>query len=104
MKKGVLLILLFSVVAFGQTFSSLRGTITDSAGRNIPGIRLIALGSSGIRYETTSDAEGAYVFDRLEPGLYTVRVDASDFKPFSREEVNVGTNGERSVLPSISRI
>ena len=93
LKKAAWLLLLFSLVSFGQTFSSLRGTITDSAGRKIPGIRLVALGPSGIRHETTSDAEGAYAFDRLEPAVYTVRVDASDFKPFSRENVNVAANG-----------
>jgi hypothetical protein len=71
---------LASLVAAQNTSTSLRGTICDVSGAVIQGAQLTLVnGENGFIQTRTGDADGAYQFQQLPPGNYTVRVEAAGF-------------------------
>jgi hypothetical protein len=53
--------------------SSLKGTVTDSAGAAVPGVIVTALhDGTGLERKTETTPEGAYLFDGLALGRYTI--------------------------------
>ncbi len=79
--SGLLVLLLFSTVAFAQDTSSVRGTVKDPQGNVVAGatVTLINPSTNASRTTTTRDT-GAYSFDAVEPGDYRMEVEAKGFK------------------------
>ena len=81
-----LLALLFLLTAAphapGQVSSgTLNGVITDPSGAIVAGANVsLRNNETGITRNTTSNDEGEYVFPQIEPGRYTLTVEASGFK------------------------
>jgi len=72
----ILPIFLFAGVSFGQGYGSIKGTLTDEGGMAISGATVYAMGigrpmGSAIPTAET-DAEGYYIFKRLDYGRYAV--------------------------------
>ena len=63
------------------TTGDVLGTVTDQSGAVIPGakITLINLGT-GIKQTTQSNEAGEYIFNLLQPGSFSVEIEASGFK------------------------
>ena len=60
--------------------ATLRGIVMDHNGALVPGSRVTATQKdTGIKRETTTNAEGLYVLSNLPPGSYEVRVQATGF-------------------------
>ena len=77
---------------------SLLGRVSDPSGAVIPGASVSAVQEgSGLKATTLSNAEGNYILPVLEPGTYTVTVEAPGFKKLVRPQVTVRT-GERLEL------
>ena len=73
--------------------ATLRGIIKDPNGAVVPGSQVSATQKdTGIKKETTTDAEGLYVLSNLPPGFHEVRVQATGF------------SDKVSALPSDSRL
>ncbi len=88
MQKRVLCFLgafaLISLALFGQgTTSRLIGVVMDPSGASIPNanVKLINEGTNAA-FTTTSAANGAYFFEALQSGLYTVSIETKGFKKF----------------------
>ena len=65
--------------------TSLRGTISDPSGAVISAAQVSLLNSSnGFSQKRTTDASGAYQFQQLPPGTYTVAVVAAGFSTQSK--------------------
>ncbi len=79
---GLSSVSLLAVTAFAQVDrSGLTGTITDSAGRLLPQAHVTVVEkSTGLRRETTSDAQGNYNVPQLPVGTYTVAIEHDGFK------------------------
>lgn len=79
---GLFLFLLFSKAnLFAQsTFGTLTGTVTDSTGGTIPGTTLV-ITHQGTRVTRTlkTDENGSYLAVNLDPGIYSLAVDAPSF-------------------------
>lgn len=77
-----LAILLLATNAWSQSFTaSIRGTVTDSTGAAVPGAKVIVKEADrNIDHPTTTDAEGRYTLTALQPGNYTLSVEAAGFK------------------------
>ncbi len=74
--------LLFASAMFGQTFkATVVGQITDSIGAVVPNatVKIIQDGTN-ISQTVTTGEDGNYVITQLDPGTYTVRVEAESFK------------------------
>jgi hypothetical protein len=68
--------------------AGLRGTVSDPSGRVLPQARVTAVeGSTGLKRETTSSADGAYDIPELPVGNYTITFEHEGFKPLTFVEV-----------------
>ncbi len=77
---------------------TLLGRITDPTGAVIPGATVSAQSNaSNVKTSSVSNAEGYYLIPYLEPGAYTVTVEAVGFKRVIRPNVEIRT-GERLEL------
>jgi hypothetical protein len=89
--KRVLFVMLALLVALsaGATWvaaqtnnsGSLSGTVTDPSGAVVPGATVTAKSvAHGTVFQATTTSSGSYNFSLLEPGSYTVTVDATGFQ------------------------
>ena len=61
---------------------AIRGTVLDPSGSHIAGASIVVVSSTtGVRYSTTSDAEGRFALDLLPPGAYSARALAAGMSP-----------------------
>jgi len=56
---------------------------------------------TGKTLTVTSDADGAFQFPQLEPGLYTVNVSSAGFKNFVANEVKVDVGRDYNLTPAL---
>lgn len=86
----ILVLLLVTPFAFAQTTGGLFGTVSDSSGAALPGVTVEVSSPSlmGVHNDVT-DANGAYRFVLLPPGLYGVSFTLSGFANEKRGEVRV---------------
>jgi hypothetical protein len=69
------------------------GTVTDQTGAAVPNATVKAtLTSTGAAHNTVSNGSGNYSFPDMQPGLYTVSVDAKGFKKIRQENINLLSN------------
>src|SRR5262245_60772996 len=70
--------------------ATILGSVTDATGATVPAatIKVLNTGTQDI-HETSSDATGSYIFDRLPVGVYTLSVKAPGFKQFERKQVRL---------------
>jgi hypothetical protein len=86
-----LFFLMATSIAFGQlTTSDILGTVTDSSGAELPNaaVTLRNLGTNAIR-TTRTNGSGDYTFNLLQPGHYSLRVEAQGFKTSTTENLSV---------------
>jgi hypothetical protein len=78
---AVLLTLLLTVSAFGQNSASLSGTVHDSNGSALAGAKVTASDpGKNIQVDAKTSSDGTFSFPILQPGTYTVTVEAQGFK------------------------
>ena len=76
------LVILSGVLAFAQTRGArLEGTVQDPTGAVVPNATISALNlNTQVKAEEKSNAEGGFVFPALQPGTYSLTVDAAGFR------------------------
>jgi hypothetical protein len=75
-----------------RTSGQLVGTVKDSSGAVIPKAALTLIDTTtGQTFETTSGADGGYVFPTLQPGTYVLTATAGGFKPLTLQSIVVQT-------------
>src|SRR5262245_6916874 len=75
------LALLMTVSAFAQTSASLSGVVHDPNGGVVNGAKVtVSDPSKGLQLETTTNSEGVFTFSTLQPGTYSVTIEATGFK------------------------
>ena len=85
------LLLCLGTAGFAQESSvkgNLGGVVVDQTGAVIPGAKVTLTGPTG-NVSVTSDREGNFVFFRLNPGLYSVKVERQGFKAADVKNVEV---------------
>lgn len=93
-QRAIFLLILFFAgltTAFGQlTTSDILGTVTDSSGAVIPGAK-VTLTNLGTQEKRTAvgNSSGDYSFTLLQPGHYSVSVQAPGFKAYSTPDLAV---------------
>jgi hypothetical protein len=94
-KCAVLALFLFLVVAINtgaQTLDrgAIHGFVYDTSGSAIPGAKVTLTNPSiGVRRELTTDADGAYTFEALIPGEYTVAFESPAFNTYTVKQIVV---------------
>jgi len=86
---GLSTMLLFAIQALAQNSGTIQGTVTDAQGAMIPGATVIAIdqAKATVARQVTSGAEGLFVLQPLQPGTYTIRVQAKGMKSLERREI-----------------
>ncbi|MDO8667206.1 MAG: TonB-dependent receptor [Gemmatimonadales bacterium] len=95
---GTLVLLPSRVAGQGVTTGSIRGQVTDSAGRPLPRALVVATNSgTGFRRDAVADEDGLYTLSYLPPGEYAVRVQLVGYRPREASGVRVAL-GERTTV------
>ncbi|HUF03347.1 MAG TPA: TonB-dependent receptor [Aridibacter sp.] len=99
---SLLLILTVAALAFAQTTTgSLRGSVSGPDGL-LPGATItITDNLTGRTQSTTSNESGAFGFERVPFGTYTVRVSADGFKTFVANLLKIDANTDYTLNPSL---
>lgn len=79
----------FSTSTFAQARASLRGVISDDFGAAIVGATVTLTDASGASKTVTTNGDGAYTFNGLAPGKYTIHAAATGFAVSPDVEVDV---------------
>src|SRR5580704_16364448 len=82
----------FSSTAAAQSLErgAVRGTVFDVSKSAIAGAKLtITNDGTGLKREYSSDENGAYTFDSLQPGTYTLVVEAPGFATYTVKQITV---------------
>ena len=85
-------------LAQGLSGSNLRGVVKDSTGGLVPNasVKLHSTRTGNEREVKTND-EGAYTFTAVEPGLYTMKVEAPGFKLHQQTEFTLSPSDTRNL-------
>lgn len=78
---AMLVALLFATAALAQSGTSgVNGTVTDAQGQAVVGATVTLVSpTQGTRRSVVTDNSGNYIFTALQPGSYTIEVEASGF-------------------------
>jgi hypothetical protein len=86
----VALLATFSFLALAQTETSISGIVTDPSGAVVPNASIVvANAQTGAQRDTTSDAEGRYSIQQMQPGTYKVSAKFSGFSTVEVENVRL---------------
>src|SRR3954462_13068033 len=90
-----MLCMLATTAAFAQVQTgSIAGVATDTSNAVMPGVTVSVSGDKligGVQTQTT-DTSGAYRFDRLPPGAYTVKFELQGFRPIERTGIAISAS------------
>jgi vitamin B12 transporter len=81
--------LLLSIASFGQTPSSVKGSVVDESGGKIAGADVRLRSRSGTQLSTATDNNGAFEFQNLAAGQYLIEVQANGFATLATDEILV---------------
>src|SRR5215467_7407600 len=91
------LALLLAISAFAQTSASLSGTVHDPQGGAVVGAKITLKDAGGATHlETSANNEGFYTFPIIQPGTYTVAIEATGFKKSVKSGVVVNASDRQS--------
>ena len=92
-----LLVTMLSLLAFGQTSASLSGTVHDPQGKALVGAKVSLSNTAGTtQLDTTTNGEGFYTFPVIQPGNYTVTIEAAGFKKLATSGIVVNASDKQS--------
>lgn len=93
-----LLLSSLSVLGLAQSLTQLSGTVTDPSGAVVTGAKVEALNlDTGTKRETTTDANGVYLFPQIVPGNYRLIVSASGFASAAVDNLRLLVNTPATV-------
>jgi Carboxypeptidase regulatory-like domain len=97
----ILLVLVLVPTALGQTSKGfVVGNVTDPNGASVASATVkVTNTATGITRETTSQQDGSYRFDAVDPGTYKVEVSAAGFKSAAREVVVAAAQTAEASFP-----
>lgn len=90
---------LLALTAFGQDYrAKIQGIVTDTSDASVPEAKVtIRNVNTGITATRDTGANGAYLFDNVEPGTYVVSVEFAGFSKQEKEGVLVQTRADITV-------
>lgn len=93
-----LLLLPMEILAQGETTSAIVGQVTDGTGAAIPGATVTVTNrATALQRKGKTDNEGRFNFPQLQPGTYSVRVEAEGFDPQHTDNVVSGLGEKQTV-------
>ncbi len=98
-KRAALVATLFGAFALAahavDVNGRIKGTVTDPSSAVVPNVPVIAINeATGVKFTTTTNAAGDYLFPQLPVGSYTVTVSQSGFKGFQAKGIVITIDKE----------
>src|SRR5579872_4054541 len=79
--KGISLFLFLSAYIFASPVGSVSGTVKDSSGAVVPGVKLVLTNAAtNAQLTATSNPQGEFQFLQLPPASYTLVAESTGFK------------------------
>ncbi|MGE0886221.1 MAG: carboxypeptidase regulatory-like domain-containing protein [Blastocatellales bacterium] len=92
-----LLMLFLAVFALGQTSASLSGTVQDSTGAALSGAKVtVSNPAKNLQIEARTGSDGTFSFPVLQPGDYTITVEAQGFKKVVKSGIVINASDRQS--------
>ena len=83
-------LLLHAAAVGAQVTGSLSGTVLDSSGLPMPGVKLkLVSEATGAMREVESGTEGNFVFNAVPPGFYTLTAEYAGFRKYERKKIEL---------------
>ncbi|MGA9568938.1 MAG: carboxypeptidase regulatory-like domain-containing protein [Candidatus Acidiferrales bacterium] len=93
-----LLLLPIKILAQGETTSAIVGRVTDGTGAAIPGATVsVTNRATALQRDAKTDNEGRFNFPQLQPGTYSVRVEAEGFDAQQTDNLISGLGEKQTV-------
>ena len=83
-----------------QQPASISGAVTDQTGAVVTGATITISNTAGLKLTATSDGQGNYKLNDLQPGTYSITVTATGFKTFHTD--NLALAAPRSLPLDVS--
>jgi hypothetical protein len=95
--------LLLAVPARAQDYRGrVQGIVVDTSGGALPGTTVVLHhDATNAQVERLTDATGHYIFDFVEPGVYTITAELQGFKKAEQKNVRVSQRGDVTVTLSL---
>src|SRR5215467_12447271 len=87
----IIVIVLCSFAAFGQRTTSLRGQVSDQVGAVIVGATVTLTDANGKKALVQTDDNGAYRFDNVANGVYTLSAQQKGFTSERIDDLQIST-------------
>ena len=81
----------------GSNNGTIKGNVVNTKLFVVPNATATLVSSTGFTYTTTSDAEGAFIFNNVPPGSYTLRVSQPAYPPYETQNLIVKSGQVTSV-------
>lgn len=92
-----LLMLFLAVFAFGQTSASLSGTVHDPNGSALAGAKVtVSNPAKNLQIDAKTSSDGTFSFPVLQPGEYSVTVEAQGFKKALQSGIVINASDRQS--------
>jgi hypothetical protein len=76
----------------------IQGTVMDASKAALPGVTVtLQNDATGVAVTRVTDGAGRYVFDFVEPGMYTIRTELQGFKQAEQKNIRVQQRGDVTV-------
>ena len=97
-------ILALAVLAVAQdTRGKLQGVVSDSSGAIVAGANVtLQNDETNVQAQAKTSPTGQYLFDFVQPGKYTVKVELTGFKSFLQKNILVQARGDVSVNATLT--
>ena len=95
----IALLLIFTATGMAQDYRGrIEWLVTDQTKAVIPGSAVTLLNvNTGARVVKETTDTGLYLFDLVDPGTYSITIDAKGFNRFIQENIIVQTRGDLTV-------
>ena len=81
-----------------------QGQVVDKSQGALPGVTVVMSNdATGVAPTRVTDGEGRYLFDFVDPGIYTITAELDGFKKAEQKNVRVPQRGDVTVEPRRSR-
>ncbi len=83
---------------YGQTLGQIGGEVKDASGAIVPSATVTATNvATNVERTAKSNEAGIYTFPSLVPGMYSVKVEASGFRPVTKTNIELQVQGNMRV-------
>jgi hypothetical protein len=98
-----IVVLCLTLPLWSESSARLDGTVTDPTQAVVPGAKVVLTNvESGLKYETTTNGAGIFVFPFVSQGTYKMVVSKTGFTQASLTEISLHADDRRSVNVSLS--